>query len=98
MVAALHSHRLLQRDNGEAVALGALFMDPADVVAAIHRHRVDKQPATTGYVDQRRGEQRLGLIRGFDVPRDGQPRLRAGGEMQLEAVEAAAFALSLIHI
>src|SRR6187551_1018060 len=92
MLAALHGRSLLQGDDRQAVALGALAMHFAVVVALVHRGGRGQRSAPLGDVQQHRGELALMLAGALDMPRDRQAGFRAGGEMEAVAVEAAAFA------
>src|SRR5437763_16803670 len=68
MVAALHFRGLSERNDGGAVALGALGVDAVVVVAHVERGRLWSEPAGADCVEQWGDEQGLMLARGAHLP------------------------------
>jgi hypothetical protein len=54
MVAALHAGRLAERDDRQAVALGAPVVNRRNVVSLIERGSLDGESALAGGVDERK--------------------------------------------
>src|SRR5439155_17021906 len=79
-------------DDRAAVAVLAGIVHRAVVVAHVERARLGGEAALAHGVEQRRDVVGLVATGGGDLPRDGEISPGADGEMEPEAVEAAALA------
>jgi hypothetical protein len=72
VVAALDTERLPERDDRTAVAVLAAAVHVGQVIALIHRARLDAEPASAAGIDQRQRVDGLVIAGGADVPRKGR--------------------------
>jgi hypothetical protein len=84
VIAALDARRVAEQDDRPDAAILAALVDRANVIALVHRGRLNGKPTGADCIDQRERVDRLVIASGADVPRERKIGCSADSHVELE--------------